>query len=67
MILALIMLKTSLKNPLATHKFVDSLLCVEDEPFGQWTKYRTDFQATLEMIFNEFKLENFKLSIEEWQ
>ena len=65
MILALIMLTTQLKNPLATHKFVDSLLCVEEEPFGEWTKYRTDLQATIEIIFDQFKLDNLKLTDEE--
>ena len=65
MILALIMLQTQLKNPLATHKFVDSLLCVEEEPFGMWTKYRTDFQATIEIIFDQLQLSNLNLTDEE--
>ena len=52
MILALIMTKTELKNPLATHKLFSILQCAEDNP---WNWYSTIFQASIDTIFDKFQ------------
>ena len=52
MILALIMTKTELKNPLATHKLFSILQCAEDNP---WNWYSTIFHASIDAIFDQFQ------------
>ena len=52
MILALIMAKTELKYPLATHKLFSILQCAEDNP---WNWYSTIFHASIDAIFDQFQ------------